>query len=65
MDVRREPETPRISPRRVQAWREVNEMLDRELMRGSSSVLATVRPLSSPKVKRLGLVRRREVLRNG
>jgi hypothetical protein len=23
----------RISPRRTQAWREVNEMLDRELMR--------------------------------
>ncbi len=23
----------RISPRRIQAWREVNEMLDRELMR--------------------------------
>jgi hypothetical protein len=41
MDVRSEPETPRrelatphrsfrISPRRIQAWREVNEMLDRE-----------------------------------
>ena len=24
----------RISPRRIQAWREVNEMPDRELMRG-------------------------------
>jgi hypothetical protein len=31
----------------------------------ASSVLATVRPLSSPQVKRLGLVRRTEVLRNG
>ena len=31
----------------------------------ASSVLATVRPLSSPEVKRLGLVRRTEVLRNG
>jgi hypothetical protein len=36
-------------------------------LRGSlaSSVLATVRPLSSPEVKRMGLVRRTEVLRNG
>jgi hypothetical protein len=36
-------------------------------LRGSlaSSVLATVRPLASPEVKRLGLVRRTEVLRNG
>jgi len=76
MDVRSEPDTPRrelatpyrwfrISPRRIQAWREVTEMLDRELMRDSSSVLATVRPLSSSEVKRLGLVRRTEVLRNG
>jgi hypothetical protein len=31
----------------------------------ASSVLATVRPLSSPQVKRLVLVRRTEVLRNG
>jgi catechol 2,3-dioxygenase-like lactoylglutathione lyase family enzyme len=39
----------------------------RRPLRGSlaSSVLATVRPLSSPEVKRLGLVRRTEVLRNG
>ncbi len=33
----RAPATPyrwfRLSPRRIQAWREVNEMLDRELMR--------------------------------
>jgi hypothetical protein len=31
----------------------------------ASSVLATVRPLPSPEVKRLGLVSRTEVLRNG
>jgi hypothetical protein len=39
----------------------------RRPLRGSpaTSVLATVRPLSSPEVKRLGLVRRTEVLRNG
>jgi hypothetical protein len=39
----------------------------RRPLRGSlaSSVLATVRPLSSPEVKRLGLVRHKEVLRNG
>jgi hypothetical protein len=39
----------------------------RRPLRGSlaSSVLATVRPLSSPEVKRLGLVRHTEVLRNG
>jgi hypothetical protein len=39
----------------------------RRPLRGSlaSSVLATVRPLRSPEVKRLGLVRRTEVLRNG
>ena len=39
----------------------------RRPLRGSlaSSVLATVRPLSSPEVKRLGLVRCTEVLRNG
>jgi AraC-like DNA-binding protein len=39
----------------------------RRPLRGSlaSSVLATVRSLSSPEVKRLGLVRRQEVLRNG
>jgi len=39
----------------------------RRPLRGSlaCSVLATVRPLSSPEVKRLGLVRRTEVLRNG
>jgi len=39
----------------------------RRPLRGSlaNSVLATVRPLSSPEVKRLGLVRRTEVLRNG
>src|SRR5436309_5565563 len=38
----------------------------RRPLRGSlaSSVLATVRPLLSPEVKRLGLVRRTEVLRN-
>ena len=39
----------------------------RRPLRGSlaSSVLATVCPLLSPEVKRLGLVRRTEVLRNG
>jgi catechol 2,3-dioxygenase-like lactoylglutathione lyase family enzyme len=39
----------------------------RRPLRGSlaSSVLATVRPLPSPEVKRLGLVPRTEVLRNG
>jgi catechol 2,3-dioxygenase-like lactoylglutathione lyase family enzyme len=39
----------------------------RRPLRGSlaSSVLATVRPLPSPEVKRRGLVRRTEVLRNG
>ena len=39
----------------------------RRPLRGSlaSSVLATVRPLSSPEVKRLGLVRHTEVRRNG
>ncbi|HEX6675013.1 MAG TPA: hypothetical protein VF486_08305 [Actinomycetes bacterium] len=39
----------------------------RRPLRGSlaTSVLATVRPLSSAEVKRLGLVRRTEVLRNG
>jgi catechol 2,3-dioxygenase-like lactoylglutathione lyase family enzyme len=39
----------------------------RRPLRGSlaSSVLATVRPLSSPEVKRLGLVRRKEGIRNG
>ena len=31
----------------------------------ASSVLATVRPLPSPEVRRLGLVPRTEVLRNG
>ena len=38
----------------------------RRPLRGSlaSSVLATVRPLPSPEVKRLGLVPRTEVLRN-
>ena len=39
----------------------------RRPLRGSlaSSVLATIRPLPSPEVKRLGLVPRTEVLRNG
>jgi hypothetical protein len=39
----------------------------RRPLRGSlaSSVLATVRPLPSPEVKRLGLVPRTEVLRTG
>ena len=30
----KEPAHDGISPRRIQAWREVNELLDRELMRG-------------------------------
>jgi len=29
----------RISPRRIQAWREVNEMPDRELMRDGRSLV--------------------------
>ncbi len=71
---RRAPHHRRVSrPQRQgrqRAGRQASEPVHggaRRPLRGSlaSSVLATVRPLPSPEVKRLGLVPRTEVLRNG